>query len=731
MDITSLTNYINYKPILSEYELAPYLDEIYSHFKNQGIDYKPIEKAYQFAKKAHAWVVRHSWEEYITHPVQVAHYLLQINPDVVSVQVALLHDVIEDTEYTYDDIKNIFSKEVADLCEWLNKVSKVRYSWEDRQLETLKKTFLAMWKDLRVIFVKLADRVHNVQTLVFHPKPEKIERIANETLKIYVPIAQRLGLSIFQEYLENASFRALHTKEFDLIYNQILEKTGKLDFVRLGKTKIENILQQEHIDYISIKWRLKSPYRIWKKLDSKYAGDINQVLDVLAYRVIVNDVASCYSVLWAMHKNYTPIISKIKDYIAIPKANWYKSLHTTLLWMYNLPVEIQIRTQEMDDFAEFWVAAHFWYKEAGWSVKVDNKQTSWVNKLQELVKSYQEFDESKRDNEWFKSNLEIEFLEKNIFAYTPKWDVIELPRGSTLLDFAFRIHSQVWLSYKNWIVNWRIMPIDYVIQTWDIIDIKTYSNKFTASKGWLDVLKTPSAKTKLTKYLKEIEKDEYISSWKNILNEKLKEYWLPSLYSKDDKISSSYKDDAFEKLLLKVADRSLQAIKLVKTHYNIEKQIEKSATSAEQVVLKNNIIVDHNHKLEYTICPECEPKPWDKIIARSWKDWIKIHSVSCKSIKNINFDKLFEALYEWAESTIYDFLLNLDMKNTHWELLHLLQSLDTLNINVDSLNTLSSNEGFTTIELKFSLTNPSKINFILNELQKSQASIKLNSIKIF
>ena len=364
MDIKEIDSFFDYQMTFDEDPLF-LLDEIIA----QASAYLPAEQiegikhAYTFTKAAHAGVKRLSGEPYIVHPLKATLFLMELKPDLASIQACIMHDVIEDTPITREEVAAEFTEEVAEICEGLVKVSKVRYQGEDRHLETIKKTFLAMAKDLRVIFVKLADRIHNIQTLQFHPEERKRLKIAEETLKIYVPIAKRLGLYHFQLLLENGSFATMKPEEFSRILSYLKKyfREGE-KYTEKGVKMLTGMLHREGVQNFEVKGRIKSPYRVYEKLSKKYhETDISTVMDLLAFRVITQSVGDCYMVLGVIHKYYIPLIKKIKDYIAIPKFNGYKSIHTTVLGMFRFPVEIQIRTQEMDDVAEFGVAAHFAY----------------------------------------------------------------------------------------------------------------------------------------------------------------------------------------------------------------------------------------------------------------------------------------------------------------------------------------------------------------------------------
>ena len=365
MDIQELRNFFDYEQVLDpdpQFLLDPILATAREYLGDEGV--VGIQKAYNFARDAHKGQVRLSGEPYIVHPVKATQYLMEIRPDLPSIQACLMHDVLEDTPITYDEIAKVFGTEVADLCEGLVKVSSIKYKGEERQIETLKKTFLAMAKDLRVIFIKLVDRVHNIQTLDHHPKPEKRQRIALETLKIYAPLAKKLGIFQYHTLLENGAFKYLYPEAFTQIVTYMKKQFGDEKYAEKGIKLIKHILDKEGVHYTEVVGRLKSPYRIFQKLDNKYqTNDFSKVLDVLAFRVLTDSVGDCYNVLGIVHNNYTPLINKIKDYIAVPKFNGYKSIHTTVLGMFRFPVEVQIRTEQMNKIAEYGVAAHFAYAE--------------------------------------------------------------------------------------------------------------------------------------------------------------------------------------------------------------------------------------------------------------------------------------------------------------------------------------------------------------------------------
>lgn len=695
-----------------------------------------IQHAYEYTKKAHEWQKRLSGEFYISHPVQTALILMDIKPDIASIQAAFLHDVIEDTPLEYDDIAKEFGTEVADICEWLEKVSKLKYKWEDRHLETIKKTFLAMAKDLRVILVKIADRIHNVQTLSFHPNPVKQEKIALETMKIYVPIAKRLWLYQFQIMLENGCFKILNSYDFKKIMGHLEKFYGNEDkYINKGTKKLEKILYKEWLSGFKVKGRFKSPFRIYQKMENKYQNwDFSKVMDIVAFRVITKNIEDCYMALGILHKHYTPIISKIKDYISIPKFNWYKSIHTTVLWFFSTPVELQIRTYEMDDIAEFGVAAHFAYSENNKPMAISNKQWEWIKRLQQVVEAYTT-SEQKDD---FKKELNIEILNNSTFLYTPKWDIVEVPKWSSVLDFAFLIHSEVGLKFKNAIVNGNIVWINYIPKSWDIIDIKTYRNKYTATKYWNDYLKTPSAKSKLSKYIRMLEKDSILAEGKKVINKKLEDLGLPLLDGKSDKISVAMTQTEYHKSIISVLDKTKTANQLIKKFYPTEyekivagKKINPSEKTKREILsnISTDIIIDGNKLIKYFFCPECNAKMWEKIIAKITKEWIKIHKIDCVAMKSLNFDKMLEAHWQWENKNRYSLVVKCEIKG-NVNISNILSDIYKLEIDIKHLSFDNVDEHTKVLQFKSEFDYPGKMQELINTLKRHRNYLKIRERKI-
>ena len=480
-----------------------------------------ILKAYEYTKISHEWQKRLSWEPYLIHPVEAVQIMLSLKPDLYTIQACLLHDIIEDTDKTKEDIENLFWKEVAFLCEWVSKLSVVRYEWEDRNIGNLRKMFIAMSNDLRVIFIKLSDRLHNMQTLKYHIDLKKRKRISLETLNIYSPIADRLGLYKLKNSLDKECLKILEPNSYNLIVKELFElKNNRESFTKNAKKEINKLLDWNIQNYI-IDFRIKSIYSIYKKMKRKNLSSIKNLYDLFGIRIVVQNISDCYKVLWLIHSKWVPLPNRFKDYMALPKPNWYKSIHTTIMSILKeyrkQPTEIQIKTITMHEYANIWVAAHFEYKEKG---SVISKEIHWVNELKEIINL-------SWDND-FIWNLKIDIFKDRIYVFTPKWDLINLPYWSTVIDFAYYVHTDLWNHIISAKVNNYIYPLDKGLHNWDIIDIIIDKNK-KVNPLWVWFVKTLKAKNWIKYSLKKEDTIAYIERWKDIINKYFEKIWLNKL----------------------------------------------------------------------------------------------------------------------------------------------------------------------------------------------------------
>ncbi len=450
-----------------------------------------IRRVFDFADKAHAGQIRFSGEPYIVHPLETARILAMMNLDAPTIAAALLHDVVDDTPVTASRIEREFGPEITFMVEGVTKLGKFKYRGVERQVENLRKMFLAMAKDIRVVLIKLADRLHNLQTLGSVPE-RKQKRIALETMEIYAPLADRLGIFKLRGDLEDLSFPYIYPKEYQWLTKNVKEKYKEREnYLKRVRPVVEQILQEENIEPVEIHSRAKHYYSLWKKL-LKYDMDLEKIYDLVALRIIVPTIDKCYAALGAIHKHWKPLPGKIKDYIALPKANGYQSLHTTVFCLDGRLTEIQIRTPEIHERAEYGIAAHWVYADAKrirgsqaaeWSALT--KELGWVRQLQEWQRKTPGTQE-------FLDSLKIDFFKNRIFVFTPKGDVINLPEGATAVDFAYQIHSDIGGQCAGARANGKIISLDQPLQNGDMVEILVQKNK-KPSEGWLGFVKTSYA----------------------------------------------------------------------------------------------------------------------------------------------------------------------------------------------------------------------------------------------
>lgn len=518
---------------MQDKQLQELIEKIKRYAPNGDLDL--IEKAYYYGKKAHEGQLRKSGEPYFIHPIAVANILCDMELDMQTIAAGLLHDVVEDTEFTYEDIKNDFGEEIADLVDGVTKLGQIKYkSKEETQAENLRKMFLAMSKDIRVILIKLADRLHNMRTLKFMP-PEKAKAKATETLEIYGGIASRLGIYKVKWELEDIALRYIDSDG----YYDLVEKVAKKRSQR--EAYIERIVHilKEKFDEVNINCdiygRPKHFYSIYRKMKNKHK-DFEEIYDLMAVRIIVNSVKDCYAVLGMVHTLWKPIPGRFKDYIAMPKPNMYQSLHTIVVGPDGEPLEIQIRTNEMHNIAEYGIAAHWKYKEGKTAVK----ESKLEEKLQWL-RQMMEWEKDLKDPQEFMDALKDDVFNSQVYVFTPKGDVIELPAGSTPIDFAYRVHTNVGNKCVGAKINGRIVTLDYKLQNGNIVEILTSANSSGPSRDWINIVQTPNAKSKIRQWFKKERREENIERGSLILEKEFKKYSIPT------------KDPIIEKYMLQMA----------------------------------------------------------------------------------------------------------------------------------------------------------------------------------
>ena len=620
-------------------------DELIKKIISMVKDYAPnantdmIDVAYRVAKSAHKGQKRNSGEPYITHPTQMAYIAAELNLDATAICAALLHDVIEDTPFTYNDIKTLFGENVAEIVDGVTKLRKIKYNThEEQQVENLRKMLLAMSKDIRVILIKLIDRLHNMRTLKYMP-PKKQLIIAKETLDVYAPLAHRLGISKIKIELEDLSLKYLDPVAYEEIAKGISQKKEEREhFVSEIIKKLEEKLKELGIEG-QVTGRAKHFYSIFRKM---YAQNktLDEIYDLFAVRIIVNSVADCYAALGMVHEMYTPIPMRFKDYIAMPKPNMYQSLHTTVIGREGMPFEIQIRTWEMHRIAEDGIAAHWKYKE-GISGKTDmDSKLGWVKQMLDNQVDIMDADD-------FMNTIKLDLFSEEVFVFTPKGKVVSLSSGSTVIDFAFAIHTGVGCSMSGAKVNGKIVPNTYVLQNGDIVEILTSPNVKGPSRDWLKIVKTSQAKTKINQWFKKECRDENIVRGRELIEREirrlnlsnahvLREEWLAPMYKKytfggiDDLYASvGYGGLSAQKVVMRLREEYIRERK--EKGEAIQPTEQRESTKRKRY--NNGVKVEGIDNCLVRLAKCCNPVPGDEIKGFITKGrGVSVHRADCPNI---------------------------------------------------------------------------------------------------
>lgn len=669
---------------------------IVSEYVTNADSLELIEKAYKFAEFQHAGQFRKSGEPYIKHIIEVAYTLAELQTGPITIAAGMLHDVIEDCNVSFETLENEFSREIATLVEAVTKIGRLSHiSEEEFQAENHRKIFIAMAKDVRVILIKLADRLHNMRTLSAQPV-EKQKRISKETLDVYSPIAHRLGINTIKSELEDLALYYLDRPKYELISILLSRKESERNSsINKMIERIESLLSQLDIPF-TLSGRAKSIYSIYKKIYVKNRH-FEEIYDLQAIRIITKTEVQCYEILGHIHNAFRPIPGRFKDYIAMPKPNMYQSLHTTIIADEGNVFEIQIRTEQMDKIAERGIAAHWRYKEkndssAVFEQKEIEEKLHWFRDLISITKSNSE------DAKEYMEALTKDIFEANVYVFTPKGRVIDLPNGSTPIDFAYKIHTQVGNSAIGATVNGVLVPLNTVLKTGDVVDIKTSKSNVWPSEGWLEFVKTNSAKNHIRKAIirrnTEVKRDELIASGRNTLVENLAELKIDSkeFLKKvhDLKILDLYRFDDIEDLYLAIANRkiSLQAlidkvttVKKTSIYSQLDDFNTTKTVSGVQVNSKNGVVVKGVDNISINIAQCCQPIPGDEIVGYISKGLgVKIHRKDCPNVKN-ETKRFIEV--EWD--------VNPPVLNLH-PIEILIKSSDRPNLLVDIMNVLAQNK---------------------------------------
>ena len=725
------------------------IDKIRSY--HPSADISMIEKAYRLADSAHKDQLRKSGEPYIIHPLCVANILADLELDKETIAAGILHDVVEDTEFTVEQIAEMFSDEVALLVDGVTKLTKINYSMDkvELQAENLRKMFLAMAKDIRVILIKLADRLHNMRTLKYK-EPEKQKETARETMDIYAPIAQRLGISMIKIELDDLSLKYLEPE----IYKELSEKIATKKSER--QAFIDDIVNEvrEHIDEAAIPakidGRIKHFFSIYKKMVNQNKT-LDQIYDLFAVRIVVDSLKDCYAALGVIHEMYKPIPGRFKDYIAMPKPNMYQSLHTTLIGPKGAPFEIQIRTYEMHRTAEYGIAAHWKYKE-GVDGKVDSadaeqEKLTWLRQVLEWQKDMS-------DNKEFLSLIKNDFdlFSESVYAFTPTGDVKTLPTGSNPIDFAYSIHSAVGNKMVGSRVNGKLEPIDYVIQNGDRIEIITSQNSRGPSRDWLSIVKSTQAKNKINQWFKIELKDDNINRGKELITSycKTKSIVLSDLLKTEfmNALMRKYGFRDWESVLAAVGHGRLKEGQIVNKLMEEYKKKYKKEITDENVLetitefkenrvphkkSKSGIVVEGIHDLAVRFSKCCSPVPGDEIIGFVTRGrGVSIHRTDCINVINLTEEdraRLIDA--EWNvpdgkdNGGVYSAEIRIYANNRSGVLVDISRVFTENKIDVTTMNVRTSKQGKATISIGFEINGVEQLNEITAKIRNVESVIDI------
>lgn len=715
-------------------------------------DISLIERAYKVANDAHKDQARKSGEPYIIHPLCVAIILADLEMDKETIAAGLLHDVVEDTIMTTDQIRAEFGDDVALLVDGVTKLGQLQYQGDklDLQAENMRKMFLAMAKDIRVIIIKLADRLHNMRTLK-HMTPEKQQEKARETMDIYAPIAQRLGIMKVKVELDDLSLKYLQPD----VYYDLVDKIAVRKVER--ERYVQNIVDEvsAHIERAGIKakidGRVKHFFSIYKKMKNQNKT-IDQIYDLFAVRIIVDTVKDCYAALGVIHEMYKPIPGRFKDYIAMPKANMYQSLHTTLIGSSGQPFEIQIRTYEMHKTAEYGIAAHWKYKEASDGKKIntgaEEEKLSW---LRQILEWQRDMSDNREFMNLLKSDLDL--FSDSVYCFTPTGDVKNLPAGSTPIDFAYSIHSAVGNKMIGARVNGKLVTIDYVINNGDRVEILTSQNSKGPSRDWLNVVKSTQAKNKINQWFKNELKDDNIIKGRELLISYCKAKAINQVdIMRPEYMESIMKKFGFrdwESVLAALGHGGLkegQIINKMKEMYDrdhpkelsdeeVIKAVEESAAAKQMLPrskTENGIVVKGIHDVAVRFSKCCSPVPGDEIIGFVTRGrGISIHRTDCVNIINlpeIERSRLIDA--EWQDESIdgkgrYFAEITIYANNRNGLLADVSRALTEKNIDIQSMNTRTSKQGVATMNVAFEISSKEELNRVIDKLHNIESVLSI------
>ena len=704
---------------------------------NPNSDENLITKAFNVAKNSHKGQLRKSGEEYFIHPVAVAEILADLQMDDETICAGLMHDVLEDTDYGKDHMVEEFGEEITELVDGVTKLTRMKNkSKEENQIENIRKMVLAMANDIRVIIIKLADRLHNLRTLEYMKREKQIEK-ASETMEIYVPLAHRLGINSLKWELEDLCLRYLDPIAYYSVVEEIDQKRSERERVI---NEIIDTLESE-VEKLNIKHtitgRPKGIYSIYNKMQ-KQNSSMDSIYDLIAIRVLVENISECYAVLGVVHNIWKPLIGRFKDYISMPKQNFYQSLHTTVIGLKGQIFEVQIRTYEMHKTAEYGIAAHWKYKEGKSKVSNFDQRLTWIRQLME-------WERTTNDSVEFMDNFKGDLFSDEVYVFSPKGDVVDLPGGATPIDFAYRVHSDVGNRCVGAKVNGKIVPISHKLQTGDIVEILTSSNSTGPSRDWLDFAVSSGAKTKIKQYFKRAKKDTNIEIGKELLEREVRkkgydsskillQEWLNDIRDKNNllTINDLYAGIGYGSVNLQ------NVIKKLESKYE-QKYIEEKSLSDYKDNLselgnndsKNSISIDEVSNLDSSFAKCCNPVPGDQIVGYITKGrGITIHRSDCQNILNIEAkERLIEVKWDNTNVSKYNVKIDVVILDNPGLLAEITKVISKESLNVTGINTKDNKDGTYIISIVIKIDSTSQLDRLFNKLKKIKGVIDVYRVK--
>ena len=688
---------------------------------------KIIKESYELAKDAHEGQFRKSGEPYILHPIQVAGILTELKLDYATICAGFLHDVVEDTKYTLEDIRERFGDDIAVIVDGVTKLDKVKFrSKKQSQAENHRKLFVSIAKDLRVIFVKLADRLHNMRTMKYM-REEKQREIASETLEIYAPLAHRLGISSVKWELEDTSLRYLHPAQYFSIVGMMKQKrSAREESIKEACESITSLLGEHNIK-AQVNGRPKHIYSIYKKM-VKQNKTFDQIYDLLAVRVLVDSVADCYATLGLVNNLWVPIPGRIKDYIAMPKPNMYQSLHTTVIAPDGQTLEVQIRTYEMHEIAEKGIAAHWAYKE-GKKVNKDNNFYEKLNWFQKIAEN----DETEATAESFMESLKVDLLSDKIYVFTPNSDIIELPKGSCIVDFAYAIHSEVGNKMIGATVNDKIEAFDYKLSTGEICDIRTSKNSTGPKRSWLDIARSSQTKSKIKAFFKKAAREENLIKGEILLKDEIKanNFDIDEVLTQENiEIAlNRYKFATLEELYVSIGYGGISANKVfarltekIRKEKQTQEKLEKLVNAEEEkkIVTETGVYVKGVDNILVRLSKCCQPIPGDGIVGFITKGrGVTVHRSNCPNLSEEDKARLLDV--EWVQSLNarrYSVTLQLHAFDRELLLQNILLTLSESRVEIKKLHSEAKSDKTSVTTIGIYVKNVSECDFMIKKLRQ-------------